>query len=61
MILNAPIHPSARLPWAIRQLGIPLIGDMLTQFPLLEDRTHKTGGIYQIPNKGLRFGEAVPF
>lgn len=53
VIFNAPIHPSARLPWAIRQFGIPLVGDMLTQDPLLVDRTLETGGIYRVPDKDL--------
>jgi pimeloyl-ACP methyl ester carboxylesterase len=52
-ILNAPIMPEAKLPWRIRQLGIPLVGDMLTQDPLLVDRTLEGGGMYQVSDDDL--------
>jgi pimeloyl-ACP methyl ester carboxylesterase len=52
-ILNAPLTPEAKLPWKIRQLGIPLIGDMLTQDPLLVDRTLEGGGQYRVEDADL--------
>ncbi|MEN9203510.1 MAG: hypothetical protein Q6K80_06900 [Thermostichus sp. DG_1_6_bins_120] len=51
--LNTPIGQSAKLPWSIRAFGIPLLGDMLTQDPLLVDRTLETGGTYQLKDKDL--------
>ncbi len=52
-ILNTPISPAALLPWKIQQLGLPFIGDMVTQDPLLVDRTLEGGSCYQISDKDL--------
>ncbi|MBD0337301.1 MAG: alpha/beta hydrolase, partial [Cyanobacteria bacterium Co-bin13] len=52
-ILNAPISPEAKLPWKIKQFGIPLVGDMLTQDPILVDRTLEGGGPYQVDDADL--------
>lgn len=52
-ILNAPISTTAKLPWKIRQLGLPWIGDVMTQDPLLVDRTLEGGGGYQVEDKDL--------
>jgi pimeloyl-ACP methyl ester carboxylesterase len=52
-IFNAPITPDAKLPWKMKQLGLPLVGDMLTQDPLLVDRTLEGGGGYQVEDKDL--------
>lgn len=52
-ILNAPILPDAKIPWKIKQLGLPLVGDMLTQDPLLVDRTLEGGGGYRVEDKDL--------
>jgi len=52
-ILNAPITTAAKLPWKMQQLGIPLVGDMLTQDPLLVDRTLEGGGGYRVEDKDL--------
>lgn len=52
-IFNAPIARSARLPWRLRQMGLPLIGDMLTQDPLLVDRTLEGGGGYRVEDGDL--------
>lgn len=52
-ILNTPLAPAAQLPWRIRQLGLPLVGDMLTQDPLLVDRTLEGGSPYQIADEDL--------
>ena len=38
-ILNTPISTAVKLPWQIKQMGLPLVGEMLTQDPLLVDRT----------------------
>lgn len=53
VILNAPITPAVKLPWKIQQMGLPLIGEMLTQDPLLVDRTLEGGSRYQIADKDL--------
>lgn len=53
VILNTPITPAVKLPWKIQQMGLPLIGEMLTQDPLLVDRTLEGGSRYQIADKDL--------
>ncbi|MBD2090525.1 alpha/beta fold hydrolase [Microcoleus sp. FACHB-1515] len=53
VILNAPITPDAKLPWKMKQLGIPLAGEMLTQDPLLVDRTLEGGGGYRVEDDDL--------
>lgn len=52
-IFNAPITAAAKLPWKIKQLGLPLAGDMLTQDPLLVDRTLEGGGGYRVEDADL--------
>ncbi|MBD2459468.1 alpha/beta fold hydrolase [Oscillatoria sp. FACHB-1407] len=52
-ILNAPVTQTAKLPWRIRQMGIPLVGDMVTQDPLLVDRTLEGGGGYRVEDADL--------
>lgn len=52
-ILNAPISPAAQLPWKIKQLGLPMIGDVMTQDPLLVDRTLEGGGGYRVDDADL--------
>lgn len=52
-ILNAPITTGARLPWKMQQFGIPLVGDMITQDPLLVDRTLEGGGGYRVEEADL--------
>lgn len=52
-ILNAPIAPEAKLPWKIKLFGLPLLGEVLTQDPLLVDRTLEGGGGYRIEDKDL--------
>jgi pimeloyl-ACP methyl ester carboxylesterase len=42
-ILNAPLTPDTKLPWKLQQLGLPLVGEMLTQDPLAVDRTLESG------------------
>lgn len=52
-ILNTPISTEAKVPWKIQQLGLPFIGDMLTQDPLLVDRTLEKGSGYTIGDDDL--------
>jgi haloalkane dehalogenase len=54
VIMNTPILTSARLPWAMGQWGVPLLGEMLVQDPLLVDRTLETGSGYVILEEKLR-------
>lgn len=52
-ILNAPITSTAKLPWKMKQMGIPLVGEMLTQDPLLVDRLLEGGGGYRVEDADL--------
>lgn len=52
-MINAPIFPEAKLPWKISQMAIPLVGDMMTQDPLLVDRLLEGGGPYQVDDADL--------
>lgn len=52
-IFNAPLSTTMKVPWRIRQLGLPLAGDMLTQDPLLVDRTLEGGGKYRVEDEDL--------
>ncbi len=54
IILNAPISPAAKLPWKIQQMGLPLVGEMMTQDPLLVDRTLESGSKYNISDEDLK-------
>lgn len=52
-ILSAPVSTAAKLPWKMQQMGWPFIGDMLTQDPLLVDRTLEGGSRYNISDEDL--------
>nr|WP_290228014.1 alpha/beta fold hydrolase [Trichocoleus desertorum] len=52
-IFNTPLATVAKLPWKIQQMGLPLVGDMMTQDPLLVDRLLEGGGPYQVDDKDL--------
>lgn len=52
VILNAPLSGAAKLPGRLKQLGWPLLGDMLTQNPLCVDNALEYGG-WQIENSDL--------
>lgn len=52
-ILNAPASTGAKVPWKIQQLGLPVVGEMMTQDPLLVDRTLEGGSRYEISDKDL--------
>lgn len=53
IVLNAPLSTAAKLPWQMRQWGLPLIGEMLTQDPLLVDRTLEKGSGFVIADGDL--------
>lgn len=53
VICNAPISTEHKLPFKIQQMGWPFIGDMITQDPLLVDRTLEGGGPYQVDDEDL--------
>jgi pimeloyl-ACP methyl ester carboxylesterase len=52
-ILNTPLSTDAKLPWKIQQLGLPFVGDMMTQDPLVVDRTLEAGCRYTISDEDL--------
>lgn len=52
-ILNAPISQTVQLPWKLKQMSIPLVGDMLTQNPLLVDRILEGAGGYRIKDQDM--------
>jgi pimeloyl-ACP methyl ester carboxylesterase len=52
-ILNAPVATTAKLPWKIQQMGLPMVGEVMTQDPLLVDRTLESGCKYVIEEKDL--------
>jgi pimeloyl-ACP methyl ester carboxylesterase len=53
VILNAPLTTSTKLPWIIKQLGLPVAGEMLTQDPLSVERTLEAGCKCVIEDKYL--------
>ncbi|MGB0560704.1 MAG: alpha/beta fold hydrolase [Spirulinaceae cyanobacterium] len=53
VILNTPLTKDAKLPWAMQQWTIPFVGDMLTQDPLLIDRTLERGSGFVVPEEDL--------
>lgn len=53
IILNTPLPPKAELPFAVKMMGWPLIGEVMTQDPLLVDRTLEGGGPYQVADEDL--------
>ncbi len=52
-VINTPVSGNIRLPWKMQQLGLPFIGDMITQDPLLVDRTLEGGCRQIISDKDL--------
>lgn len=52
-IINTPVSAEIKLPWKMQQLGLPFIGDMMTQDPLLVDRTLEGGSRQTISDKDL--------
>ena len=53
IILNTPLSKSVKLPWKMKQWGIPLMGEMMTQDPLLVDRTLEAGSGFVISDSDL--------
>jgi pimeloyl-ACP methyl ester carboxylesterase len=52
-VLNTPVATTSKLPWKIQQLGVPLVGEMLTQDPLVVDRVLEKGSGYVLPDGDL--------
>ncbi|MEG4503436.1 alpha/beta fold hydrolase [Microcoleus sp. F6_B4] len=52
-VINTPVSPDIKLPWKMQQLGLPFIGDMMTQDPLLVDRTLEGGSRQTVSDKDL--------
>ncbi|MEM7796510.1 MAG: alpha/beta fold hydrolase [Cyanobacteria bacterium P01_C01_bin.118] len=48
IILNTPLPPMAKAPLKIAMMGWPLLGQVMTQDPLLVDRTLEGGGPYEV-------------
>lgn len=53
IILNTPLTTTVKLPWVMKQWGLPLAGEMLTQDPILVDRTLEKGSGFIISDKDL--------
>jgi len=53
IILNTPIAPSVKLPWLLKQLSLPFVGDMMTQDPLLVDRSLEKGSGFVVKDEDL--------
>lgn len=53
VILNTPLSPKDKLPWQLRQIAIPFVGDMVTQDPLLTERALEKGSGYEIAEGNL--------
>lgn len=53
IILNTPLPPTADLPFRVKMMGWPFVGDMMTQDPLLVDRTLEGAGPYQVADEDL--------
>lgn len=52
-LFNTPFYAGASVPWKIRQLGLPLAGEMLCQDPLTVDRVLEGGGGYRVEDEDL--------
>ena len=53
VILNTPLTPAAKLPWPMTQWTLPFVGDMVTQDPLLIDRTLEGGSGFVVKDEKL--------
>ncbi|MCY7380994.1 MAG: alpha/beta fold hydrolase [Microcoleus sp. CAN_BIN18] len=53
VVINTPVSADIKLPWKMQQLGLPFIGDMITQDPLLVDRTLEGGSRIRLLDKDL--------
>lgn len=52
-LFNTPVTTTSKLPWKIQQLGFPLVGEMLTQDPLVVDRVLEKGSGYIVQDGDL--------
>ncbi|MCT7949422.1 alpha/beta fold hydrolase [Ancylothrix sp. C2] len=52
-ILNAPVFKEAKVPFRIQQLGLPFVGDMVTQDPLSVERILEAGCRLPISDQDL--------
>lgn len=52
-VFNAPIYRSVKLPWKLKQLGIPLLGEALVQDFTLADKLLEGAGGYRIEDKDM--------
>ena len=53
VILNCPLTNQDKLPWKMKQWGLPFVGDMMTQDPLQVDRTLESGSGFVVAEKDL--------
>lgn len=53
IVLNTPLAATAKIPWRMKQISIPVAGDMMVQDPLIVDRTLEQGSGFVIPNADL--------
>ncbi|MEM6868408.1 MAG: alpha/beta fold hydrolase [Cyanobacteria bacterium P01_C01_bin.121] len=53
VIVNTPLTTDAKIPFKVAQLGWPLFGEVVTQDPILVDRTLEGGGPYEVSDKDL--------
>lgn len=53
VILNTPLALDSKVPFKIAQMGWPLLGEVLTQDPILVDRTLEGGGPYEVSDEDL--------
>ncbi len=53
VILNTPLTPTSKLPWPMTQWTLPFVGDMVTQDPLLIDRTLEGGSGFVVSDEKL--------
>jgi pimeloyl-ACP methyl ester carboxylesterase len=53
VILNTPLSGQEQLPWKLKQLGVPLLGEALVQNFRLPDQILEGGGGYRIEEKDM--------
>ncbi|MGV2829704.1 alpha/beta fold hydrolase [Myxosarcina sp. GI1(2024)] len=53
IILNTPLDSTVKIPWTMKQLSFPIVGDMMVQDPLMVDRTLEKGSGFVIADADL--------
>ncbi len=53
VILNTPLSGQEQLPWKLKQLGVPLLGEALVQNFRLPDQILEGGGGYRVDEKDM--------